>query len=97
MKSYKKLASEDKRFVTNTRKRLINERGSVCAGCGKKTWAPNLDVYVIDDEKPPDDKNLILLDKSCRDSIVRLSHCLNYAVSDGDSDWHRQVYGGRRS
>jgi len=97
MRTYKKLDSPDERYLINLKKRLIHEQGSVCAGCLKKVWAPELDVYVIDDEKAQDDRNLILLDKACRASIAMILTMLNDPDGNRQREWYKWVYGGDRN
>jgi hypothetical protein len=97
MRTYKRLESPDERYLVNLKKRLIRELGSICAGCLKKVWAPELDVYVIDHEKAKDDKNLILLDKECRVSIAMIREMFDNPASDSQREWHKWVYGGQRN
>lgn len=82
MRSYKAI-DENTKAGKKLKKKLIEKHGWVCAGCGAKRRPGNLKVYRIDDTKPAEGNNLVLLDRECHKSILSICKMLYLNQTDG--------------
>ena len=75
MKSYKKLNC-DESVYREIKDHLFRRSGGKCEGClgttSEARTKGDFDIYVIDDAKPPETNNLVLLDQECRRSILSI-------------------------
>jgi len=68
------------------RKKVFDERGAKCQGCGGNRRREHLGLFVIDTDQKPEGKNLILLDVDCANNI---RSCMRILHPDSKEEIHK--------